>query len=138
MYAPDPAPGPLPAVPHASSDKVSELRHMTQQQAPPVAAAIADDRTQQQHSQHQQQQQQHDAEQAALQLSSALGVDYASAEHLVQQEPELIKVDQKHIKVICLLPSKGQHEVARTLLLSALVTTSAVLGGNKIGVPLSQ
>lgn len=84
---------------------MAELKQLVQQDAPDPAAADS-------HKQHQQkgkkqdkkqdkkqQQQQHDPQQAALQLADVLGVDGRAAQQLLEQEPGLVSIGQKQLKV---------------------------------------
>lgn len=102
----------MSAAPHVSGDKVAELRHLVQQDAPAVAAAaqaeaastgVKSTKQQQQQGLKQdkggKQQQQYDVQQSAEQLSSVLQIDRDLAEQLLQQEPSLLQLNQKQLKV---------------------------------------
>jgi hypothetical protein len=79
---------------------VAELQQLVQQDAPDPAAAEHSHKQQQQKGKKQQQkQQQHDAQQAAQQLAAVLGVDGPAAEQLLKQEPGLVSIGQKQLKV---------------------------------------
>lgn len=83
---------PLSAPPHGSTDKVAELRQLTAAQHPSSA------------SQGQQQQQYEGvseaAEAAAVSvLSSVLDVNDYSARSLIDQEPALLEISEKQLKV---------------------------------------
>jgi hypothetical protein len=99
---------PLEAPPHASADKVSELRQLT------GAGAV-----QQQQQQQQQQELAVGAEAAAVQaLSSVLDINDYSARSLIDQEPALLELKEKQLKVREQLKANKMHPLPCTIVVA--------------------
>lgn len=93
---------PLPALPHGSHDKAADIKHIISgsSTAPSEAASAADTTAAQYEKQKQQLELELELGERAVQaLSVVLKIDLDQADQLLQQEPELLKLEQKQLKV---------------------------------------